>query len=405
MLVFPNLDSAAPRGRAHDGGILHTKHTLRTLAAVAAAGLALTACGSTSSSSSTAGNSSGSNCTAGQKLAFLGATTGDYGALGLNMVGGIKLALDEYNKQHSDCTIGLKEFDSQGDPTKATPLATKIVGDSSIVGLVGPGFSGESLATGKTFEAAGLPVISPSATNVTITQQGWTTYHRVIGNDAAQGAADAKYITDTAKATKPFVIDDGSDYGKGLASYVKKALGSAVIGTDTVQTGQTDFSASVTAVQGAGADAIFYGGYYAEAGLLCKQLRQAGYKGLFISGDGSEDPAFVKAAGAAAANGAILTAPAGPAPADFNAKYKAVNNADAGLYSTQAYDATNIFLAGIDAGDTSYADMNTFIGSYTGDGVSGPIAFDSHGDIKESTIYAYTVKNGKLDTENPTPIE
>jgi branched-chain amino acid transport system substrate-binding protein len=402
VLVCPNLDSAALRGQPLTEEILHTKHTLRALAAFAAAGLALTACGTTSSSSSTATDSG--SCTSGQKLAFLGATTGDAGALGQNMVGGIKLALDEYNKAHPDCTIGLKVFDSQGDPEKATPLATQIVGDDSFIGLVGPGFSGESLATGKTFAAAGLPGISPSATNVTITQQGWATYHRVIGNDSAQGSADAKYLTDTAGAKKIFVVDDGSDYGKGLASYVKKGLGSAVGGTDTVQTGQTDFSATVTAVKGSGADAIFYGGYYPEAGLLCKQLRQGGYTGLFMSGDGSEDPAFVKAAGAAA-NGAILSAPAGPAPADFNAKYKALNGSEAGLYSTQSYDATNIFLAGVDAGKTSHEDMNAFIGSYTGDGVSGPIAFDDKGDIQQSTIYAYKVSGGKLDTANPSPIQ
>jgi len=381
-----------------------TKHNLRILGAVAAAGLALSACGSTTSSSASAGSSS--NCTSGQNLAFLGATTGDYGALGQNMVGGIKLALDDYNTKNPDCKVGVKVFDSQGDPDKATPLATQIVGDSSIVGLVGPGFSGESLATGKTFEAAGLPVISPSATNVTITQQGWTTWHRVIGNDSAQGAAAASYILGTVKSTKPFVIDDGSDYGKGLASYVKKGLGSKFdsANSDTVQTGQTDFSATVTKVTASKADAVFYGGYYAEAGLLVKQLRQAGYKGLFMSGDGSEDPAFVKAAGAQAANGAILTAPAGPAPADFDSKYQSVNNSPSGLYSTQAYDAANIFLAGLDAGKSSHADMNTFVGAYSGDGVSGPIAFDKFGDIKESVIFAYTVKNGKLDTANPTPI-
>jgi branched-chain amino acid transport system substrate-binding protein len=383
---------------------LHTKNTLRTLAALAAAGLALTACGSTDSSSATA-TDSGTDCTAGQKIAFLGATTGPYGALGLNMVGGIKLALSDYNAKHADCQVGFKEFDSQGNPEKATPLATKIVGDSSIIGLVGPGFSGESLATGKTFDAAGLPVISPSATNVTITESGWTTWHRVIGNDDAQAAADAQYMTDTAGATKVFVVDDGQDYSKGLADAVKKNLGGAVGGTDVVQAGDTDFSATVTKVNDSGADAVFYGGYYPEAGLLVKQLRQAGYKGLFMSGDGSEDPAFVKAAGAAAANGAILSAPAGPAPADFNSQYKSVNQTDAGLYSTQSYDAANIFLAGIDAGDTSYADMNTFIGSYTGQGASGPIAFDSKGDIKQSVIYAYEVKGGKLDVKNPTPIE
>jgi branched-chain amino acid transport system substrate-binding protein len=180
----------------YDGGKVGIKPNLRALAVFAAAGLALTACGSSNSSGSASGGSCGH-----YNLAFMGATTGDAGALGQNMVGGIKLALDEYNKAHADCTVGLKVSDSQGDPAKATPLATKIVQDPSVIGLVGPGFSGESLATGKTFFEAGLPSISPSATNVTITQQGWTTWHRVIGNDDAQGKADAAYLTGDGGAT------------------------------------------------------------------------------------------------------------------------------------------------------------------------------------------------------------
>jgi branched-chain amino acid transport system substrate-binding protein len=373
---------------------------LRALAVFAAAGLALTACGSSNSS----GTASGGDC-GNYNIAFLGAETGDAGALGQNMVGGIKLALKEYNAKHTDCNVGLKDFDSQGNPETAPALATQIVNDDSIVGLVGPGFSGESLATGKTFAQAGLPSISPSATNVTITQQGWTTWHRVIGNDEAQGKADASYLTTTANAKKVFVIDDASDYGKGLATVVKSSLGSAVASTDEIQQKQTDFSATVTKVKGSGADAVFFGGYYPEGGLIVKQLRQAGYTGLFMSGDGSEDPAFVTTAGAQAADGAILSAPAGPAPADFNAKYKDAIGSNAGLYSTQAYDAANIFLAALDDGKTSHEDINTFIGSYTGDGVSGPIAFDDKGDIKTSTIYAYKVSGGKLDVANPTPIE
>ncbi|MFN8195040.1 MAG: branched-chain amino acid ABC transporter substrate-binding protein [Nocardioidaceae bacterium] len=381
----------------------HPQKLARWAAVAAATALALSACGTTEDNNNSS-DSSGSDC-GNYNLAFLGATTGDYGALGQNMVGGIKLALDEYNKEHSDCEVGLKTFDSQGDPQKATPLATQIVGDDSIIGLIGPGFSGESLATGKTFAEAGLPSISPSATNVTITEQGWATWHRVIGNDSAQGASDAKYLMETAGASKVFVIDDGSDYGKGLASYVTEGLGDSQVDTDQVQTGQTDFSATVTKVTAANADAVFYGGYYAEAGLLVKQLRQAGWKGTFMSGDGSQDPAFVKAAGAQAANGAVLSAPAGPAPADFNDKYKAVNGADAGLYSTQSYDAANIFLAALDGGKTSHEDVNAFVGSYTGDGVSGPIAFDDKGDITSSVIYAYLVKDGVMDVANPTAIQ
>lgn len=378
------------------------KPQLRALAVIAAAGLALSACGSSNSSGNTASNGSCGH----YNLAFMGATTGPAGALGQNMVGGIKLALSEYNKKHADCTVGLKTFDSQGDPAKAPALATKIIQDTSIVGLVGPGFSGESLATGKTFFEAGLPSISPSATNATITQSGWTTWHRVIGNDSIQGAADVKYMENTAGAKSVFLVHDDQDYSVGLAGFVKDALGSTMSGEDAVQKGDTDFSATVTKVTAANPDAVFYAGYYPEGGLLCKQLRQAGYKGLFMSGDGSEDPAFVTTAGASAANGAILSAPAAPAPASFNTKYKAANNGkDSGLYSTQSYDATNIFLAAIDAGKTSHADMNSFIGSYSGTGVSGPIKFDSKGDISAQTIYAYKVANGKLDVANPTLIK
>lgn len=373
--------------------MIRSKKTLRSVAAFAGiAALSLTAaCGSSSKSNGT--TSAADLC--GKNIAFLGALTGSAGALGQNMVNGIQLALDQHNAKNASCKIGLKKFDSQGDPKNAPALATQIINDNTIFGLVGPGFSGESLATGKTFFEAGLPSISPSATNVTITKQGWTTWHRVIGNDDAQGKADAKYLTDNG-AKKVFVVDDGQDYSKGLAGTVKTALGSAMVGSDQIAVGQTDMSAVVTKVKTSGADAFFYGGYYTEAGLLAKALKQGGFKGKFMSGDGAEDPNFVKVAGKDAANGAVLSAPAGPAPSGFKAS---------GLYATQAFDAANIFLAAVDAKKTSAKDINDFINSYTGTGASGPIAFDSKGDIKQSTIYAYFVKNGALDAANPTALK
>ena len=386
--------------------MMGTKKAARLIAVAGIAAMALTGCGSSNNSSDNTAGSTGGDC-GNYNLAFMGALTGDAGALGVNMLNGVKLAVDEYNQKHADCKVNIKDFDSQGSPDKAPALATEIVQDSSIVGLIGPGFSGESLATGKTFFEAGLPSISPSATNVTITQQGWSTWHRVIGNDQAQGQAGAKYLTGTVGAKKVYVVDDAQDYSKGLATVVKTALQGTgnLAGYDEIQVGQTDMSAVVTKIKASGADAVYYGGYYTEAGLLVKQLRNSGFKGHFMSGDGSEDPAFVKAAGADAANGALLTAPAGPAPADFNDRVKAAVGADSGLYTSQAYDAANIFLAALDAGKTSHQDINTFIGSYTGTGVSGPIAFDQNGDIKQSTIWVYTVKNGKLDTTNPTAIK
>jgi len=374
--------------------MIRSKKFLRGSIALAGVfALTLSACGSDDGDSDSSG-ASGALC--GKNLAFLGALTGDAGALGQNMVNGVELALEEYNADNADCKIGLKTFDSQGSPDKAPALATQIINDDTIFGLVGPGFSGESLATGKTFFEAGLPSISPSATNVTITDQGWSTWHRVIGNDAAQGAADAKYLTETAGASKVFVINDGQDYSKGLATVVEDSLGSSLAGTDQISVGDTNMSAVVQAVKSAGADAVFYAGYYTEAGLLAKQLRQGNFEGTFMSGDGSQDPAFVKTAGAAAAEGAVLSAPAGPAPDGFKA---------AGLYATQAYDATNIFLAAVEDGKETAAEINDFIGSYSGEGVSGAITFDDKGDIEQSTIWAYFVKDGVMDVENPEAIK
>ena len=376
--------------------MIRSKKSLRALAAFAGvAALTLSACGSSDDEGDKGDTTGDKSALCGKNLAFLGALTGDAGALGQNMVNGINLALKEHNDKNADCQINVKTFDSQGSPDKAPALATQIINDDSIFGLVGPGFSGESLATGKTFFEKGLPSISPSATNVTITQQGWTTWHRVIGNDDAQGAADAKYLTETVGAKKIYVIDDGQDYSKGLAGKVKSELGAAAVASDQISVGQTDMSSAVTKVMASDADAVFYGGYYTEAGLLAKQLRQGGFTGTFMSGDGSEDPNFVKVAGGQAANGALLSAPAGPAPSGFGAS---------GLYATQAYDATNIFLAALEDGASTAEEINEFIGSYTGDGASGPIAFDDKGDIKESTIYVYKVADGKLDVENPEAI-
>jgi branched-chain amino acid transport system substrate-binding protein len=368
-----------------------------SVAAVAVLGLS--SCTTTKEKDTATGDVCGKN------LAFMGALTGDAGTLGLYAVGGVKLALDDYNAKHPDCKIGLKKFDSQSDEKQAPAIATKIVGDSSIIGLVGPLFSGESLASGKTFNAAGLPSISPGATNVTITQQGWKTWHRVIGNDSLQGAADAKYLK--TKAKKVFVISDEQDYSTGLAGQVKKGLGDAFAGEDQIRKGDTDFSATVTKVKASGADAVFYAGYYTEAGLLAKVLHQGAFKGVFMSGDGSETSDFVKIAGAEAANGAVLSAPAGPPPADFAARFKKANDGSpAGLYSTQGYDAANIFLAAFDAGKKSPEDINAFIDDYSIDnGASGPIKFDEKGDVTQSTIYAYFVRDGKLDETKPEAIK
>jgi len=365
----------------------------RAIGGVAVIGLiaGAAACNSDSSSDTT----SGSNC--GYKLAFFGALTGSAANLGVNIEQGFELAVQQYNtKKGSDC-ITVQKFDSQGDPAVAPGVARQLVTDKKILGVVGPPFSGESEAADPIFEAAGIPTITPSATRVSLAANGWKVFHRAVANDDAQGPAAANYIKDTLKATKVFVADDQSAYGAGLADVVKKTLGSAVVGTDKTEADgkQTDFSATVQKVVSSGATVMFYGGYYQNGGLIRKQLTAANWKGTLVGGDGMKDPGLAKAAGNAAAEGTIVTCPCSPpekAGGTFVTDYKAKWNVDAGTYSDVAFDAANIYLAGLDAGNNTPEKMNTYLTTVDYKGIANEYKFTSTGELDPSLIKVWTFK-------------
>ncbi|TNM45178.1 branched-chain amino acid ABC transporter substrate-binding protein [Nocardioides albidus] len=363
--------------------------------AALALGLSLTACGTTED-----GGNGGSDADCDVKLAFFGPETGDAAGLGKPIIQGTQLAIDQYNED-ADCKVEFVKYDSQGSPDEAPALATEAAGDESLIGVVGPAFSGESAAAGDTFAEAGLPTITPSATNPTLADNGWDTFHRALGNDATQGPAAAKYIKDTVKAGKVFVIDDASEYGAGLAGIVEKDLADAVVGTDTIQQKQTDFSATVTKVTDAKPDAVFFGGYYAEATILVGQLRDGGFDGTFVVADGVKDPAFLDAKDAA--EGTIITCPCipdtEPAVAEFAADYEAEFGEAPGTYAAEAYDAATIFLDGIDEGVDNRADMLEFVNNYDDEGITKQLKFDEKGEPADVHVYAYTVKGGAIVPE------
>ncbi|MFY1624047.1 branched-chain amino acid ABC transporter substrate-binding protein [Micromonospora sp. WMMD723] len=370
--------------------------------------LALVAGGTACSSGSDDEASGGDGC--GSKIAFFGALTGSSAALGINEKNGVKLAVEKYNKENADCKVELAELDSQGSPDQAPGLAQKAIDDSKLLGIVGPAYSGESEAAGPLFNEAGLVTITPSATRPSLAQQGWKTFFRAVGNDLSQGPAAGTYIKNVMKADKVYVIDDQSAYGAGLADEVKKVLGSAVVGSDKVQGEgkQTEFSGVVTKVKAAGVKAVFFGGYYQEAGLIRKQLTAAGVTAPLVVGDGSNDPAYITTAGAAAAEGTILTCPCAPAAearGTFVEEFKALNGADPGTYSDTAYDAANILLAGIKAKKTTRADLLEFVKSYNGEGVASNYKFVEGGELDPAQVkvWAFKVQGGKVVPDQEIP--
>lgn len=359
--------------------------------------------------------SNGSDDTAGgdacgSKIAFFGALTGSSAALGINENNGVKLAVDEHNKANADCKVELVALDSQGSPDQAPGLAQKAIDDAKILGIVGPAYSGESEAAGPLFSEAGLVTITPSATRPSLSDQGWKTFFRAVGNDFSQGPAAGSYLKNVLKAEKVFVIDDQSAYGAGLADEVKKVLGATAVASDKVQGEgkQTDFSATVTKVKSSGATAIFYGGYYQEAGLIRKQLTSAGVTAPMVAGDGVNDGSYITSAGQAAAEGTILTCPCQPsteARGDFLAKFKALNGAEPGTYSDTAYDAANILLAGIKAGKTTRPALLEFVKNYDGEGVAAKYKFVEGGELDPTQVkvWAFKVEGGKVVPDQEIP--
>jgi branched-chain amino acid transport system substrate-binding protein len=383
------------------------KTTVRRLGALAV-GLALVAaaCGSDSKAATTTvapgttgGTGGGVKCS-GIKLAFLGALSGDNGELGTNMVNGAQIAIDAFNKANPDCQVGFDkavQFDSQGDPAQATPLADKIVNDASVIGLIGPGFSGETKATMPKFEAATLPMITPGATNAKLSTNGWKMFHRILANDDKQAPGVVTLIKGTVKGTKVGVIDDASEYGKGLADAVRSGLGAAAVATAQIDPKAADFSAAVQAMKAGNVDTIFYGGYYAEAAKLVKQIRDAGLKATFVSGDGSLAQGFVDNGGAST-DGAYLTATGAPADVnpEFQAAFKAKYGTDPQLYSPEAYDCAQVFLAGIAAGKVTRADLAAFVTAFDAPGITKQIKFDATGEPVGDAVYYTVVEGGKL---------
>lgn len=400
---------------------MYRKKVITTLAAAATVGMLLASCANTAAPEAAntdtgaainipiltsidtpkdavlpAGNGK-ATCPSTTTLAYVGAETGANAQLGINIYNGVQLAINQHNTANPGCQVTFKKFDTEGDPTKATGPVTQVTKEADIIGVVGLPFSGESKATGNIFEQVKLVHITPAATNPTLTDNGWTTFFRGLGNDAVQGPAAAKFMTTKLEAKKVYLVQDDSDYGIGLGGTTSAALGSALIGTDKVTTGQKDFSATISKIMNAKPDAVFYSGYYAEGAPFDQQLVAKGFKGSFVGPDGLKDDQFIKQAGDASAN-AFFTCPCIPGELipSFATAYQKLANAAPGTYSIEGYDAATVLLAGIDAGKQDRAGLLSWVKSYDADGLSKHYKWNDKGELQAPTVYGYKVSDGKI---------
>jgi branched-chain amino acid transport system substrate-binding protein len=385
--------------------------TLTTIAVVVtASALALSACSSSKKKSGGLGNSGGNTANKTYKIGFIGALSGPNAQLGINERQGAQLAVDQYNaKSDAKFKIQLVTSDSEGDPKKAPTAATTLASDPTILGIIGPAFSGESLAVvgGKFCGASpALPTITASASNATLQEQGWKCWHRVIPNDNVEGAQGADWLARTG-AKKVYVIDDLSAYGKGVATTVRSELqakGVQVVSKGVDGTTTTNYGPVAQAVVGSGADTLFYGGYDAQSALLAKALVAAGFKGRTVTGNGGKSSVFTKNAGTAG-NGWYFTcgcqdATIAPAAKDFAAAYKAKWGEDPSTYSPEAYDVANLFIDAISkvSGTVDRTSILTAVNAEDFQGITAKISFESNGENKATNLIVnlFQQKNGVI---------
>ncbi len=341
------------------------------------------------------------------KIGSVAPLTGGIAHLGKDNENGVRLAVDEANAAKikidgKDAKFVMMGEDDQADPKVGTTVAQKLV-DAKVAGVVGHLNSGTSIPASSIYNGAGIPVISGSATNPKLTEQGFKVQFRVVGRDDQQGPAIASYLATNAKPRVVAVIDDATAYGEGLANEVEKTLTAAKIkvlprekGTDKT----TDWKAVLTKLKGKRPDAIFYGGMDATGGPLMKQGRELGIKAVFAFGDGACTDEMSKLAGDAAEG--LLCSQAGipvkAASQKFLDAYKKAFNVDPILYAPFTYDAANMLIDAMKRADS--ADPAKYLPelaklSFTG--ATGKIEFDDKGDRKDAEMTIFTMKGGKIE--------
>jgi branched-chain amino acid transport system substrate-binding protein len=340
------------------------------------------------------------------KIGSVAPLTGGIAHLGKDNENGVRLAIDEANA--AGISIGGQKVkfeimaeDDQADPKVGNTVAQKLV-DAKVAGIVGHLNSGTTIPASAIYNGAGIPMISGSATNPALTEQGFKGIFRVVGRDDQQGPAVANYLAGQTKPKTVAVIDDATAYGEGLANEVEKTLKAAGVkvlprekGTDKT----VDWKAVLTKVKGKKPDAVFFGGMDATGGPLLKQARELKMTAVFAFGDGACTDKMAELAGAAA-EGLICSQAGIPVQASgkkFLDAYKAKFQVDPILYSPFTYDAANMIIAAMKKADSP--DPAKYLPALVAsdyNGASGNIKFDEKGDRKDAEMTIFTLKDGKI---------
>jgi branched-chain amino acid transport system substrate-binding protein len=347
------------------------------------------------------------------KIGHVAPLTGGIAHLGKDNELGAKLAIEDLNAKGiklggQAVKFELLSEDDGADPKQGTAAATKLA-DAKVNGVIGHLNSGTTIPASKIYHDAGIPQISPSATNPKYTLQGFKSAFRVVAHDGQLGGTLGRYAVKDVKAKSIAIIDDRTAYGQGVADEFQKAVkaaGGKVVGREFTNDKATDFNAILTKLKGTKPDLVFYGGMDAVAGPMLRQMKQLGISAKFMGGDGICSNELIKLAGDSMSDGQVICAEAGGVTKDkeaamtaWRARFKEKTGQDVQIYAPYVYDAMMTMVAAMQKANS--ADPKKYLPelqkiSY--DGVTGRITFDPKGDIKDGALTLYTYKGGKRET-------
>lgn len=382
--------------------------------AVIAAAVALAACGKKDDAPAAGATSGAAPAASGAglvvKIGHVGPTSGAIAHLGKDNENGARMAVDELNAAGIKIGDKVAKFellaeDDAADPKQGTAAAQKLI-DAKVNGVVGHLNSGTTIPASSLYSQAGLPQISPSATNPKYTRQGFKTTFRVVADDVHLGSTLGRYAIETLKAKNVAVIDDRTAYGQGVADEFEKAVAAAggkVVGREFTNDKATDFNAILTTLKGKKPDVVFFGGMDAVAGPMLKQMKQLGVKAKFMGGDGICSSELPKLAGDGLGDEQVYCAEAGGVEGEekvgmekFRTDFKAKFGTDVQVYAPYVYDAVKVMVdAMVRAGSADPEKYLPALAATNGyKGVTGTIAFDEKGDIKNGALTLFTYKGG-----------
>ncbi len=345
------------------------------------------------------------------KIGHVAATSGSIAHLGKDNENGARMAVDELNAK--GVLIGGKRYkiallaeDDAADPKQGTAAAQKLV-DANVKGVIGHETSGTTIPASRIYYDAGIPQISPSASNPKYTRQGFNTAFRNVANDEQLGAALARYAVQNGKATRIAVIDDRTAYGKGLTDEfiknVKKSGGARIVSQQYTTDKASEFSAILTAIKSTKPDLVFFGGMDAVAGPMLQQMKKLGIRANFMGGDGLCSDSMARLSGDAMVDGQVICAEAGGVEPeqqkgmdDFRVAYRKKFGIDVLTYAPYTYDALLTMVAAMrQAGSPEPAKYLPVLAKIRHKGVTGTVAFDARGDVRDGVLTIYTFKGGK----------